>query len=228
MTTAIHNHSASPDTVATHFARRGRGAEFEMEATWVASHLAGDCRRVLDIGCGNGALFESIGRQRVFGVDANLDGLSSCHLGGSTRVICADGLALPFADSAFDAVVAQHVIEHIDDQAAALREWRRVLARSGRILLLTPNADFVDPCIFNDPTHTRLLQPDELAGLAEQSGLRVLECATLGLPWFRKTGAAPGLWRARRFVIRKARGMARVPGLRWRGQTLCLVATRDG
>ena len=227
MTTTMHDRFVSPDSVTAHFVRRGRGAEFEMEAAWVASRLGGDCRRVLDVGCGNGALFESIGRQRVFGVDANLDGLLACRQGGSSRVVCADGLALPFADGAFDAVVTQHVIEHIDDQAAALREWRRVLSKRGRLLLLTPNAAFVDQSVFNDPTHTRLLQPDELAKIAERSGLRVVETATLGLPWFRQIGTKPGLWRARRFVIRQARGIARVPGLRWRGQTLCLVATRD-
>lgn len=227
MTTTMHDRFASPDTVTAHFARRGRGAEFEMEAAWVASHLGGDFCRVLDVGCGNGVLFDSIGQHRVFGVDANLDGLLSSRLGGSSRVVCADGLALPFADSAFDAIVTQHVIEHIDDQASALREWRRVLSKRGRLLLLTPNAAFVDQSVFDDPTHTRLLQPDELAGLAERSGLRVVEIATLGLPWFRQTGTSPGLWRARRFVIRQARGMARVPGLRWRGQTLCLAATRD-
>ncbi len=52
----------------------------------------------------------------------------------------ADLTALPFRDGAFDAVVHVHVLEHIMDDRAALREIRRVLRPGGAMLMMVPFA----------------------------------------------------------------------------------------
>lgn len=44
-----------------------------------------------------------------------------------------------FADGSFDAVVCNHVLEHVPDDRAAMREIRRVLADGGWGLLLVPD-----------------------------------------------------------------------------------------
>ena len=46
--------------------------------------------------------------------------------------------AMPFADAAFDLVIANHVLEHVDDDARALAEIHRVLAPGGLAILQTP------------------------------------------------------------------------------------------
>jgi SAM-dependent methyltransferase len=46
--------------------------------------------------------------------------------------------ALPFADGAFDAVICNHVLEHVNDDRKAMRELRRVLAPGGWALLQVP------------------------------------------------------------------------------------------
>ncbi len=51
----------------------------------------------------------------------------------------ADGQFLPFRDRAFDAVIATEVIEHVRYPYKLLRELRRVVRASGRVLLSTPN-----------------------------------------------------------------------------------------
>lgn len=51
----------------------------------------------------------------------------------------ADPGALPFPDRAFDRLVAVHAIEHAGDPAALLREFWRVLADDGRLVLIVPN-----------------------------------------------------------------------------------------
>ena len=51
-----------------------------------------------------------------------------------------DIVALPFEDSGFDVVTARHMLYHVPDLEAALRECRRVLKPGGRFLALT-NAD---------------------------------------------------------------------------------------
>jgi SAM-dependent methyltransferase len=53
--------------------------------------------------------------------------------------VVADGDALPFADGEFDFVLASHVIEHMPDPIAALREWVRVASRY--VFLIVPHRD---------------------------------------------------------------------------------------
>ena len=49
-----------------------------------------------------------------------------------------DGLA-PIPDCSLDAVIACHVIEHLANPIAALREFERVLRRKGRLVLVVPD-----------------------------------------------------------------------------------------
>lgn len=51
-----------------------------------------------------------------------------------------DLTALSFDDASFDFVICSHVLEHIPDDAAAIREIRRVLRPDGRALLQVPIA----------------------------------------------------------------------------------------
>jgi SAM-dependent methyltransferase len=49
-----------------------------------------------------------------------------------------DITALPFADGTLDAVVCNHVLEHVPDDRAAMRELRRVLSPRGWAILQSP------------------------------------------------------------------------------------------
>jgi SAM-dependent methyltransferase len=52
----------------------------------------------------------------------------------------ADLTATPFAADEFDIVICSHVLEHVPDDARAMREIRRILKPGGHALLLTPLA----------------------------------------------------------------------------------------
>jgi SAM-dependent methyltransferase len=63
----------------------------------------------------------------------------------------ADLEALPFDDQSFDIVMCNHVLEHVPDDRAALRELRRVIRPGGSAILQTP----IDPSratTYEDPT----------------------------------------------------------------------------
>ena len=45
---------------------------------------------------------------------------------------------IPFSDGAFDLVIANHVLEHVGDEATSLREVHRVMARDGRWIVSVP------------------------------------------------------------------------------------------
>jgi SAM-dependent methyltransferase len=59
--------------------------------------------------------------------------------GLSVPLLAASAERLPWPDVHFDAVVADSVLEHLDDPAPALREWARVLRPGGRLLVWSPN-----------------------------------------------------------------------------------------
>jgi ubiquinone/menaquinone biosynthesis C-methylase UbiE len=49
-----------------------------------------------------------------------------------------DVTKLPFADGSFDAIICLHVLEHVDDDISAMREFRRVLTPGGLAVLQVP------------------------------------------------------------------------------------------
>ena len=101
--------------------------------------------RVLDAGCGGGGMPLSLAEEvrEVVGIDPiNRFGDAGVRLARergirNLRFALADGMALPFADQAFDLVLSHAVIEHVADAARYLRECRRVLAPGGRVYLST-------------------------------------------------------------------------------------------
>ncbi|MDR1105022.1 MAG: class I SAM-dependent methyltransferase [Treponema sp.] len=96
--------------------------------------------RVLDVGCATGALLEKL-RDRGWAVR----GLEISPSAGYARDVRAlDVRSLPLEksgleDGSFDAVLASHLIEHLNDPALFIREAARVLAPGGRLFITTPN-----------------------------------------------------------------------------------------
>jgi len=76
-------------------------------------------RRVLDAGCGEGALATAVG---AGGWVVGLDGSAAMLAAVPPPVVRADAMAPPFADAAFDAVVAVNVYDHLPDPLAAVRD----------------------------------------------------------------------------------------------------------
>lgn len=104
-------------------------------------------QRVLDIGCGTGALLQTLSSRVNFvtppiGVDLSRtllrQGNAAFGRGDShPELLRASGLSLPFPDEAFDIVTCAHVVKHLDDDGLLefMREMRRVLQPGGIGLL---------------------------------------------------------------------------------------------
>jgi hypothetical protein len=67
--------------------------------------------------------------------------------------LALDIRALDLPDAAFDAVICSHVLEHVDDDGAALAELRRVVAPGGWVQLMVPQ-DLTRAETYEDPAIT--------------------------------------------------------------------------
>ncbi len=117
--------------------------------------------------------------------------------------VTADIADLPFADGEFDAVLCNQVIEHVPDDAAALRELGRVLRPGGVAVVTTPVIEGMDATYeapearsvaerrlhFGQGDHLRLYGRDireriAAAGFAlEEVGSTGADCARHALQW---------------------------------------------
>ena len=134
----------------THRLYSERGDDFMQ---WVLAQL--DLRggqRLADIGCGPGAYYAAIARTdaapdlSVLGIDMSPAMLAEARQRGAQAGIAlstlrADAQSLPLADDCCQRVMANHILYHAPDRAAALHEMARVLAPGGRIVLVTNAAD---------------------------------------------------------------------------------------
>lgn len=104
-------------------------------------YVGGPGRRVLDLGCRDGALTSRYAEgNAVVGVDADREALAeAAKLGIETRWADLDE-PLPFDDAGFDVVVAGELLEHLRDPARVVADVRRVLRPGGTFVGSVPNA----------------------------------------------------------------------------------------
>lgn len=85
----------------------------------------------------------------------------------------ADATAIPFGDSVFDAVFLFDVLEHVDEEAKALSEIRRVLRPGGKLLVTVPAFMFLYGLQDEVSEHKRRYRKGPLVSLLQRSGFQV-------------------------------------------------------
>lgn len=143
--------------------------------------------RLLDVGCGNGAMLESLEALgwEVEGVD--FDSLAvGCARKKGLRVHLGTLAAQGLPPGSFDAVISSHVIEHVPDPLGLLRECHRILKPGGQLIFITPNAGGWGHRLYGPdwrglepPRHLHIFTLESLAAIATAAGFTISNCRSI-------------------------------------------------
>ena len=129
--------------------------------------------RLLDYGCGDGALLGLISSKlptwELTGYDPSATGIQLARRQMDERKINVDLVndAWQLPTGRYDVVVCAEVIEHLEDPLALLKELARVCSTGGQVILTSPIRLTEEPV---DPEHIREYFPKEMIRLCEDSG----------------------------------------------------------
>jgi SAM-dependent methyltransferase len=142
----------------------------------VLRRLRKHSRVAVDVGCGSGENMQLLSRYTdwVMGFDCSLTALELAASHG-LPIACADGQAIPLADSSADLLSALDVLEHVDDDMLALKEFRRVLQPEGFLVVSVPAYRFLWSEHDEALMHRRRYVASELHIKLTCSGFRVLK-----------------------------------------------------
>jgi SAM-dependent methyltransferase len=114
------------------------GYFYRMYRAEVLARVAGvNGRDILEVGCGEGMMFEDTG---ISPVQMDVSMTRVARAAGKCRfLLCADGYQLPFADRSFEVVLLIAVLEHTREPWRLLAEAQRILKPGGRAIMVVPN-----------------------------------------------------------------------------------------
>ncbi len=168
--------------------------------------------RVLDVGCGGGALVRFMVRQgaRAIGLEcgaAQLERARAAEPAGGERYVAGRGEALPFADGGFDVVIFFNSLHHVEVayQATAIAEAARVLVPGGRLFVMEPLAEgryFEIMKPVEDETEVRAAAYAALKAAVTEGAWRALQEQVYDAPF---KYASFAQWKAESIAISPAR-----------------------
>lgn len=135
------------------------------------SHLPPSARLVMDMGCNTGrggAALKSVAPAiALTGVDCLQERIDALDQSVYQQRVCSFSTRLPFPVGCFDAIVAGEFIEHVPpgDIEATLCEFFRILRLHGRLVMTTPNPNYLknrlqNLSVLSEPSHLMQHYPD--------------------------------------------------------------------
>ena len=158
-----------------------RGDDGEVLADVIATSL-GAQGSVIDIGCGGGVLLDELSRRgyRVAGVERDASTVAMRNQHVTVLEGSAESLPASLARGSYDGVVFSHVMEHLVDPVAAMRNAAGLLKPDGLLFCEVPNNEALIAKQsglswehLDIPRHINFFTEQSLRVLAENAGLAV-------------------------------------------------------
>ncbi len=170
--------------------------------------------KVLEVGAGIGNLTVNlIPRPLYWATDVNSVYLSDLRHLSETRPYLHTGLtdvtkleSFP-AGQRFDTVICLNVLEHVEEDTAALRNVGEVLEQDGRAIVLVPQGPALFGSLDTSLGHRRRYTRDQLVAVGQQAGLEAI--SVLG---FNKAGV-PAWWLNGRVLRRQTFSLSQIKAL---------------
>lgn len=120
--------------------RDGQQRRLQMIIDAAGERLEG---KVLVDGCGLGMYLHHLAQftDQIVGLDIEFERLQEAKT-RAPWVVNGVGEALPFPSNSFDLVLSHEVLEHVQDDQAAIKEIVRTLSPGGRLILFCPNRGY--------------------------------------------------------------------------------------
>lgn len=144
--------------------------------------------RLLEIGCGRGeklSLFKDLGWD-VLGQEIDSRAVEHARKSTGVDVLCGDLLSLGLDADQFDAIIINHVVEHVFDVAALFEECFRLLKIGGRLAVTTPNGESLGHRTFQKywrglepPRHLRIFSTRSLKKILFDAGFGECKISTV-------------------------------------------------
>jgi len=159
------------------------------------------CRRILETGCGTGAVLGSLQHllpgNDLFGIDLRPDFLAEARRHAPlSHLAAADAAALPAAEAAFDAVICHYFLLWVNEPEVILKEMKRVTRPGGMVIAMAEpdyggRIDYPASLVELGHLQGEALQRQgadpnmgrKLAALFHQAGLRDVHTGLLGGQW---------------------------------------------
>lgn len=153
--------------------------------------------RLLDVGCGSGKAIKLV---RTLRPDVTIDGMDITDMGEflpagvSFKQGSVDELDRLYAPESFDAIICQHVIEHLVSPLSMITGMRTILKSEGKLYLETPNwsrlfVPFSHLYFWNDYTHIHPYGPTTMYRMFFDHHMKVKVHTVSSSVWFPKRSA---------------------------------------
>jgi 2-polyprenyl-3-methyl-5-hydroxy-6-metoxy-1,4-benzoquinol methylase len=98
--------------------------------------------RILDIGCSSGLLLmdlerHSFNKQNLFGIDISEKAIQNCKINGLSNCFVMSGESITLKEK-FDIIIASDCLEHIKNDADAIKNWKQQLKIDGKLYVFVP------------------------------------------------------------------------------------------
>jgi len=161
---------------------------YGFEKAALGDSASGGKPRVLDIGCATGSLLAVFHERGWETTGIEISG-PQAEYGRQKRNLDIRSLPLEknvFPAASFNAVLASHLIEHMNNPADMVREVRRILSPEGRFFVTTPNISGFQAGLFKGRwrsaifDHLYLFSMKTLSRLLSENGFTIEKAATWG------------------------------------------------